>query len=58
MNYKIGLMVDSMYKSIFNKEDVNIGDVVEDILERNKLNISMDDENFLYINLGETKKLQ
>ena len=47
-----------MYKSIFNKEDVNIGDVVEDILERNRLNISMDDENFLYINLGETKKLQ
>jgi hypothetical protein len=58
MNDSIGSMINTMYQGIFQKEDVRIADVVEDIFLRNNLSVSHDDKNYLYINLGETKKLQ
>lgn len=56
-NKNIGIIINGMYQNIFQKEDVTLKDVIDDILLRNNLTVSRDDDNYLYINLGETKKL-
>lgn len=57
-NKRIGLLLEEMYKNILNKTDVRAFDVISHILEKKNLSISMSDDNYSYVNLGETKKLQ
>lgn len=56
-NRGIGVLINNMYQNLLSKEDVRARDVIDDIFLRNNLSPTKEDDNNLYINLGETKKL-
>lgn len=57
-NIVVRNLIGKMYQTILNKQDVMVKDVIEDILKKNGLSISSEDENHVYIKLGETRKLR